>query len=376
MTLELHDPVINFTFLLFAQNLLEVLFVVRHLVGINQNVSVELIVIIIFELKGSSVVHIHVNLFLNQAILVSNFMLVYLLYFGTFLEKMRRLNDGVNKELLVVSDGQDSHVVSLYILWIFHGLDVWISVALVNAMANLFTAHAFQILQLPLPVLLLLGLILLVVIFFGLVLRVLAPWSIQTLLSAAPPHLSVKLILMRPARPVVILFLCKVFLAVLTNLDVFLYLALLESHLDDSLLKFFVFCCGLFVYLFVLLDFLLLPVDVHTQGFDLFFKLEFLLFDLCLIQAFLPLDLVFHPDDLAEIILTFISLVSKDCHLNVQCVFIFDQLINTTSLLVYFELVLIFQVLGVRNGIDTLEEHVQFALDKLVTYFLKTFILF
>lgn len=207
--------------------------IVRYFIWVDQNVPVVLLVVVVIEEHCSSFERVVVYLLLKLALGRLQLVLVDLLDPDALFEQMSRLNDCFAEQSSVVLNFHDSHHVFIGLLV---GLEIWVPLAVLDTMPDFLAAHALHMFELPLLILLLLLSILFVLVVLALVFGDLASNLVLAPLSAAPVELAVELVVMSAARPVEVLLLEVLLVAVLAYLYVSIVFALFKRHLHDSIL--------------------------------------------------------------------------------------------------------------------------------------------
>ena len=287
--------------------------------------------------------------------------------FYTLLKEVRRGHCCIHKELLVLLDLEYSLVVRIHCERIISILGPQIRVprAVFNGMTQLLATHAPDIVQLVL-VLLLLNVVLILVLL-ALVRPNLAPRLVLPLLAAAPPNVVLVVVegLVRAAHPLEVLLLCVLLGALLALLDADIHPPFSVLYPLNLQLLPLVFLQQVVVLLFdghVLVD-LFFEVTIDFVEFGLQFR------HLVLVAHGLDEGLVLDfllgvGQDLAiycKLVLLLENVAAILLNLNLFAPQVVDKLLQSRN----FEPVFIFQILGIRDGIDALVEHVQL----LVNYF-------
>jgi hypothetical protein len=219
------------------------------------------------------------------------------------------------------------------------------------------------------------SLVLLFIIIFALMLCELASRLVLTSLTAAPPHLTSIYTFMRPATPVEIFFLMIFLSTQFTHLDALVDFALATLKLENSLLHLLSFGLEDLALLVQFHAFIQLFVQILSQLFDARFHSSEILFghhgELELLSVGFTFDINHFFDHVSE----FISLFGDYLEAFFELVFLFLNDKDKGCLTVDFHLEFVLEILGIRDGIDTLIEHTELILYNFVTNGCQFFIL-
>lgn len=284
---------------------------------------------------------------------------------GAPLKEVSGENHGIREELSIVLDLLDSLQVFNGILG---GLEVGIARALIDSVADFFTAEASHILELFLLFLLSIrisGLILIVIL--ALVLADFAAISLLGSLSAAPPHLGLTapLGLMSLARPVKVLFFKVLPRALLADLLVIFDPEPLILDSLDTLSELKVFIHKKFGALEILFEVPLQLGDLNDLLLELnvefgFCRGELLL--LVLVNVHLGLEDVGHRE---QILARLVELLLRQVLQTLQTLLLLDKLIHTLLLHDLLELLRVVLVLIAEEILHGVVEELELFLDDL-----------